>query len=161
MMENAFRQLEEGGIKYHIYDLKGSTVQREVKDRKATVLKDINYFKSNDCFLYLSKENKIKLIDEITKDIDMLKRHNIMDYSLLLGVGRSKNDTKRKELFARGVGAAPIRSWRYVSEMEEVTRRVYSISLIDYLQEFNFSKKMELWLKKIFKGGGDISSVGT
>jgi len=23
------------------------------------------------------------------------------------------------------------------------------------------NKKMELWLKKIFKGGGDISSVGT
>lgn len=38
---------------------------------------------------------------------------------------------------------------------------MYSLSIIDYLQEFNFNKKMELWLKRIFKGGGDISSVGT
>jgi len=37
--------------------------------------------------------------------------------------------------------------------------RIYSISIIDYLQEFNFNKFMELQLKKIFKGGGDISSV--
>jgi len=35
------------------------------------------------------------------------------------------------------------------------------MSLIDFLQEFNLQKKMELWLKRIFKGGGDISSVGT
>lgn len=36
---------------------------------------------------------------------------------------------------------------------------MYSISLIDYLQEFNFAKKGELMLKKLFKGGGDISSI--
>jgi hypothetical protein len=36
---------------------------------------------------------------------------------------------------------------------------VYSISLIDYLQEFNLNKYLELQLKKIFKGGGDISSI--
>lgn len=35
------------------------------------------------------------------------------------------------------------------------------MSLIDYLQEFNLQKKMELWLKRVFQGGGDISSVGT
>lgn len=92
-------------------------MQREVKDRKAAVLKDINYFKSSDCFIYLSKESKIRLIDDITKDIDMLRKHNIMDYSLLLGVGRFKNETKRKDLFVRGIGNAPIRSWRFVSEM--------------------------------------------
>jgi hypothetical protein len=38
---------------------------------------------------------------------------------------------------------------------------VYSLSLIDYLQEFNLSKKVELWLKRIFKGGGDVSVIAT
>jgi len=35
------------------------------------------------------------------------------------------------------------------------------VSVIDYLQEFNMSKKMELMMKKMFKGGGDISSINT
>lgn len=38
---------------------------------------------------------------------------------------------------------------------------MYTLSLIDYLQEFDFNKYMELKLKKLFKGGGDISSVDT
>ena len=73
-----------------MYDLKGSTVQREAKDPSAPVKKDINYFRSADCFVFLSREGKVRLIDDLTKDIDMLKGHNIMDYSLLIGVGRSK-----------------------------------------------------------------------
>lgn len=42
-----------------------------------------------------------------------------------------------------------------------MTNRVYSIALIDFLQEFNMAKYGELMLKKLFKGGGDISSVDT
>lgn len=45
--------------------------------------------------------------------------------------------------------------------MESVSKKIYCISIIDFLQEFNMQKKMELWLKKIFQGGGDISSVDT
>jgi hypothetical protein len=142
--------------------MKGSTVQRYVKDQNATVLKDINYFKSADCFIYMSKENKIRLVDEITKDINMLKKHNIMDYSLLLGVGKSKTLVRKADIYSKkGIHERRIDNFRCISELQEITRRVYSISLIDYLQEFNFNKKMELWLKKIFMGGGDISSVGT
>lgn len=32
----------------------------------------------------------------------MLKKHNIMDYSLLLGVGKSKCMIKKKNLFKKG-----------------------------------------------------------
>jgi hypothetical protein len=56
-------------LEYHVYDLKGSTVQREVKDPHAAVRKDINYFRSADCFLFVSAEKKLKLIDQVTKDI--------------------------------------------------------------------------------------------
>jgi len=116
MMENTFQKLENNSISYHTYDLKGSTVQREVKDPKATVFKDINYFKSPDCFIYMTKENKILLIDQITKDIDMLKKHNIMDYSLLLGVGKAK--VKRNRRLNEGVIRAEIiNDWRYVTDL--------------------------------------------
>lgn len=35
------------------YDLKGSTVSREVKNPNADVLKDMNYLKSNDAFIMM------------------------------------------------------------------------------------------------------------
>jgi hypothetical protein len=67
--------------------MKGSTVSREVKDPKANVLKDMNYLKSNDAFIMMDAEEREKLVKQIEADITMLRDQNIMDYSLLLGVG--------------------------------------------------------------------------
>ena len=53
------------------------------------------------------------------------------------------------------------KAWRYFRDGSELTNKIYSISIIDYLQEFNMNKYMELMLKKAFKGGGDISSIDT
>ncbi len=85
-----------------LYDLKGSTVQREVKDENAAVFKDINYFRSHSCFIYMTRENKVRLIDIITKDLEMLKKFNIMDYSLLLAVGKSKVKRRRSDYGMNG-----------------------------------------------------------
>ncbi len=65
MMENTFSELQRAGVPFRVYDLKGSTVQREVADPQAKVKKDINFFNSDDCFLLLSPETKIRLIDQI------------------------------------------------------------------------------------------------
>ena len=84
-----------------------------------------------------------------------------MDYSLLMAVGTSKNKrNSRLSLVSEG-DLRHITNYHYINELESVTKKVYSLSLIDFLQEFNWNKKMELWLKRIFKGGGDISSVDT
>ncbi len=32
MMENTLKAFKDNGLKYRVYDLKGSTIQREVKD---------------------------------------------------------------------------------------------------------------------------------
>ena len=96
MMENTFGELSRAGVPYRVYDLKGSTVQREVTDPHAKVKKDINFLKSDDCFILLSPETKTRLIDQIEKDVTMLRRHNIMDYSLLLGVGKSQFSFRRR-----------------------------------------------------------------
>jgi hypothetical protein len=96
MMENTFCEMQRAGVQYRTYDLKGSTVQREVTDPQAKVFKDINYFKSPDCFLFLSRDTKTRLLDQLERDIGMLRRHNIMDYSLLLGVGKSQSAVRRR-----------------------------------------------------------------
>jgi hypothetical protein len=116
-MENTFCALQRAGVSYQAYDLKGSTVQREVRDPKAKVKKDVDYFKSPDCFLFLTADSKVQLVDQLAKDLGMLRKNNIMDYSLLLGVARSKNQPRRRELYARGVRKRRGESFRYVSEL--------------------------------------------
>ena len=61
MMENSFEIFDKFDISYKKYDLKGSTVSREVKGRGADVFKDINYFHSDDVFLLMPKERKEEL----------------------------------------------------------------------------------------------------
>lgn len=66
--------------------MKGSTVSREVKNPNAPVLKDVNFLKGDEAFIFVTKDEKIQLIRQIEKDISILASLNIMDYSLLLGV---------------------------------------------------------------------------
>lgn len=87
-----------------------------------------------------------------------------MDYSLLLGVGDYKKMNKRTgPVFTESdlELSEHNNEWRSFDDGHTLTGKIYSLSLIDYLQEFDSSKYMELKLKKIFKGGGDISSVDT
>jgi hypothetical protein len=55
----------------------------------------MNYLKSNDAFIMMGAEEREKLVKQIEADITMLRDQNIMDYSLLLGVGvRAKESEK-------------------------------------------------------------------
>lgn len=76
-----------------------------------------------------------------------------MDYSLLLGVSTRRKTRKQTVKDKDG--------WLFVPDSDAIGSRIYSLSLIDYLQEFDFTKYAELMLKRLFKGGGDISSVET
>lgn len=84
-----------------------------------------------------------------------------MDYSLLLAAGKQKARRKSKLPQINEDDLSPLTNYRYINTLDCVNRNIYSLCIIDYLQEFNAQKKMELWLKRIFKGGGDISSVDT
>lgn len=57
-MENSFYNFDLKRIKYQIYDMKGSLVKREVKNPMSTVQKDVNFLKSNQPFIFMSKEEK-------------------------------------------------------------------------------------------------------
>ena len=69
MMENTLKYFKNNHVDFSCYDLKGSTIQREVKDPDSAILKDINYFRSSDCFLYMTKQNKVRFVDIISKDL--------------------------------------------------------------------------------------------
>lgn len=55
MMENTLKAFEDNKVLYKKYDLKGSTIKREVKNVNADVFKDINYLSSDDAFLVMSR----------------------------------------------------------------------------------------------------------
>jgi len=90
VMRNVFT----GHLKVHRkYDLKGSTVDREAsgkeKQKKEPTLKD-NDFLNDGVKVTIGSEAKAKLLETLNADVEFLTKHDIMDYSLLLGI----HDTK-------------------------------------------------------------------
>jgi hypothetical protein len=91
------------------YDLKGSTVDREAKDKERG--KDLPTLKDNDFLrdggkIYIGEEAKEKLMETLNADGEFLTKLHLMDYSLLLGVHdcekaeeeeREKGETQPKE----------------------------------------------------------------
>jgi 1-phosphatidylinositol-4-phosphate 5-kinase len=160
MMENTVRVLKENNIAFKKYDLKGSTIQREVKNpTNIDVLKDINLLNGDDAFLFMTPLRKEQLVNQIDEDIRLLMKQNIMDYSLLLAVGPHKKNQENGNPPADSQLGMAYNEWRCFDDGHELSGKIYSISLIDFLQVFDWNKWIELTLKKVFKGGGDISSV--
>lgn len=74
-----------------VYDLKGSKVKRHVKTNNAlssTTLKDINFMQNKRYMqeVNLNAEDARDLLKVLRKDSEMLAAHEIMDYSVLLGI---------------------------------------------------------------------------
>ncbi|KAL7407013.1 hypothetical protein ABVT39_001569 [Epinephelus coioides] len=78
------------------YDLKGSLVSREAsfkeKVKELPTYKDVD-FRNNMQKVYVSDEEREKIMDKLNRDIEFLVRMRIMDYSLLLGI----HDVERAE----------------------------------------------------------------
>ena len=90
LMENILRFKEPEKLKF-IFDLKGSSVNREVKGptKASTTLKDINFIREHrksEKFIQFSKKDRYKVLRALLKDVEFLRSNGIMDYSLLLGV---------------------------------------------------------------------------
>uniref|UniRef100_A0A3B4GV33 Phosphatidylinositol 5-phosphate 4-kinase type-2 gamma n=1 Tax=Pundamilia nyererei TaxID=303518 RepID=A0A3B4GV33_9CICH len=79
------------------YDLKGSLVSREAsfkeKVKEVPTYKDVD-FMNNMQKVYVSDEEKEKIMDKLNRDTEFLVRMRIMDYSLLLGI----HDVERAEM---------------------------------------------------------------
>ncbi|KZP26950.1 SAICAR synthase-like protein [Athelia psychrophila] len=75
---------------HETYDLKGSTVGREYPEEKAAenpraVLKDLNWI-NRGRMLDFGPEKQALLTEQLRRDSELLKRINVMDYSLLVGI---------------------------------------------------------------------------
>jgi 1-phosphatidylinositol-4-phosphate 5-kinase len=75
---------------HETYDLKGSIIGREYPEEKAAqkkgaVMKDINWLRRNRK-IELGPEKRALFEAQLKSDVELLKRLNIMDYSLLIGL---------------------------------------------------------------------------
>ena len=155
LMQNLF-----GCSPIHIqrmFDLKGSTVQRKTKNvqnwRKDQVLKDMDYQWLTHVERKLINFN-LEDIQEIKKnmenDINFYKRLLLMDYSLLLIIidYPNKIDPDYKQIVEL------LDDPKYKGHVYESNKKdfIYIIGIIDYLQIYNFRKKIETFLKGIYFG---------
>jgi 1-phosphatidylinositol-4-phosphate 5-kinase len=99
------------------FDLKGSTIGRDFKeDNLATnpraTLKDLNWLRRNQ-HLELGPSKKQVFIEQMQKDVKLLQRLHIMDYSMLVGIhdldkGNEENlRDKTLKVFSPGGEEAP------------------------------------------------------
>ncbi|KAK9766396.1 Phosphatidylinositol-4-phosphate 5-kinase [Basidiobolus ranarum] len=75
---------------HETYDLKGSTVGRELGDEDLkksphAVMKDLNW-QTRDRKLEIGPEKRQLFVDQMDRDVKLLKELKIMDYSLLVGL---------------------------------------------------------------------------
>lgn len=83
---------------HETYDLKGSTIGREYPEEKAAknpraVLKDLNWINRNKS-LELGPEKRALLTEQLRRDSELLKKLNVMDYSLLVGIHNMQRGNK-------------------------------------------------------------------
>jgi 1-phosphatidylinositol-4-phosphate 5-kinase len=174
VMENAFNTTLELHEKY---DLKGSTKNRFVTEEEqvagCSVLKDLNFTSK----LSLDEPDADILLRQVEKDVAFLGKYNMMDYSLLLGVHkrsrtrRGEGEGESKSSTSAAVAPPPsdfrVTRWRKDdggiegrSAVPTQRNETYFISIIDFLQLYDASKKMENALKgRILGHEREVSAV--
>ena len=83
----------------NVFDLKGSFVHREVKDKNlkpTATLKDINLIniRKEKMILRFREEDQIEIMRNIERDAEILRQHNTMDYSLLFAIEKNPHYVK-------------------------------------------------------------------
>lgn len=132
-----------------IYDLKGSSYDREVLKKttslsgKLTILKDLDFLKRQR---KLSIQlNRLVLMEIIKKDAEFLRNCGFIDYSLLVIVCKSQKnqencektqENQQKNMFFLQAAAENL---------------VFHLGIIDYLQKYDIHKVLEKYAKKMLR----------
>lgn len=143
------------------FDLKGSTWGRltsqsmSPKPTNSTpttslVMKDLNWLNENEKINFGSRENEV-FLKQLKKDVDLLKRLNTMDYSLLVGIHylddsesiQDNNTTNNAdERLTLGLSTS------LISGREKPKKRfvICYVGIIDCLTDYSMVKKLEtIW----------------
>lgn len=145
---------------HEIYDLKGSTVGRTNVEGKGSILKDLDIKRK----FYMKSDIKQKFLEQLEKDAQFLAQHNIMDYSLLVGISynkdgsnleikKTRDDNSVISIFQEADGG--ILGYNHQEKREEVI----FCGIIDILQQYNGRKKLEHLFKSMAYNSDRISIV--
>jgi 1-phosphatidylinositol-4-phosphate 5-kinase len=149
-----------------VYDLKGSTVGRVAKKEEESILKDNDLLRNKRQF-YFSSEVLLGLYLQLTEDVQFLSDHNVMDYSLLIGVHivdeksplsdadyKFPEDVGFKSMFQKEFGGMFARDTD-----DEPLAEIYFLGVIDILQNFGVRKKLENMIRSITEDSNGISAL--
>ena len=133
---------------HSIYDLKGSSYDREVLKKqknldKIKVLKDLDFVKiEGKLYLELTKEI---IQDILVQDANFLKGCGFIDYSLLVikCLDKSNND------FDFDKGFSDPEKDLHILKSSKDKDFSYHIGIIDYFQKYNLQKRLEKYGKKM------------
>jgi len=139
-----------------IYDLKGSRYDREVmknqevenvSDLRGMVLKDMD-FEKYEKKLWIRPELKEDFIAQIEKDSMFFRSVKLIDYSFMVFlVNKRKAQRERSLSVDANVSQESKNSLENIRELGVY----YNVGIIDYLQEYNFKKAFERFMKRLRK----------
>ena len=170
VMNNIF-DLKKPELIKNVYDLKGSTFKRITKFKdieKGFAKKDLNFVKEG-VLLKLKEADKRIVLQQILKDSDFLALKNVIDYSLLVGVVKLKDDhhhhfdallfskdskdTQDEEVFqGKGFFEKDFDGSKFLDSLDGQFR--FYVGIIDTLTQFGVFKKTEFVAKRVFQGKG-------
>lgn len=159
------------------YDLKGSTYGRRTTEKKkaqGSCLKDLNFIESK-AKIQLSVSKGKEIETQLTQDVSLLKRLNIMDYSLLLGL-RYLNQVEEELMYEETKRLSAIvhqevpgahknsifdtdGGIRAVGPDGEELDIVYYVGIIDCLTNYSTLKKLETFFRSLRHRRDTISAV--
>ena len=138
-------------------DLKGSSVQIKTKNvqnwKRDQVLKDLDYqwvTKVERKLINFKEDDIIEIKNNLINDINFYKRLSLMDYSLLFIIIDFPNNIDPDYNQIMGFLDDPKYKGHVYKDKNE--KYIYIVGIIDYLQKYNFKKKMEHCIKGIIYG---------
>ena len=167
VMQNVF----EPEKKIHsLYDLKGSTVQRNTpkeKRKKGNALKDLDFIQEERPPLLITKEIRTLLIEQVASDAAFLRKCGLIDYSILLAIHDSpdgrpiEDDVRPSKGGSRGSSRSPSPPGSpnstavhplcsfYGGIKSSCGRRVFYLGIIDIMTDYSAIKVVEHYGKAI------------
>lgn len=148
------------------YDLKGSTVGRTVggvpeKVKSGSILKDLDIRRK----IYLPDEIYKPFMIQLKLDAEFLAQHNVMDYSLLVGMSEDGSEdagSKRKPNMVDSSFQNIFQQYLHGTSSlsaDSGDREIAYFGIIDVLQQYNTKKKLEHLIKSVRYEGDNISIV--
>jgi len=164
VMKNIF----PSGVTLHLkFDLKGSTYGRKASEKEraktSPTFKDLDFLNLIPDGIQLDPDTYTSLITTIERDCRVLESNNNMDYSLLLGIHNL--DQAKRDLEREGPNQRNMTNYSDNTNMKsgipatniKGERLLIFVGIIDILQYWRLSKKVEHTFKNIITDGDTVS----